>query len=301
MGELNGKNTFDPSAPVVVGGMGGSGTRVVASILSELGFFMGSDLNSSLDNQSFTLLFKRPGWHRKYRDNKGQVFQGLDILTRSMTGKNLPSPREMWFLLRAAFEIVFLGHTYRGYGISLWPLLRVLRIAAGKRELHGNFIGWGWKEPNSHVYLEYLAEYFKHLKYIHTIRNGLDMAFSGNQQQLYNWGPLYGISLPEDESGLPGASLRFWVSANQRAFEIGHRLGENSFLVVNYDRLCTSPGMEIKRIISFLNLDGTPVPFSRLCSIPSVPKTMGRFRGHNLEQFCPQDIEWVKELGFHVE
>ena len=47
------------AAPVVVGGVGGSGTRVVAQLLIELGFDMGSDLNESLDDLGFTALFKR--------------------------------------------------------------------------------------------------------------------------------------------------------------------------------------------------------------------------------------------------
>ena len=33
------------AAPVVVGGVGGSGTRVIAQLLKTIGFYMGSDLN----------------------------------------------------------------------------------------------------------------------------------------------------------------------------------------------------------------------------------------------------------------
>ena len=53
------------AAPVVVGGIGGSGTRVFAQLLRDLGFDMGSDLNESLDDLGFTALFKR-NWHRQY-------------------------------------------------------------------------------------------------------------------------------------------------------------------------------------------------------------------------------------------
>lgn len=47
------------NSPVAIGGVGGSGTRVVASILQELGFFLGENLNQSLDNQSFPSLRKQ--------------------------------------------------------------------------------------------------------------------------------------------------------------------------------------------------------------------------------------------------
>ncbi len=41
-----------------VGGVGGSGTRVVAGLAESFGYFMGDDLNESKDNLAFTLLFK---------------------------------------------------------------------------------------------------------------------------------------------------------------------------------------------------------------------------------------------------
>jgi hypothetical protein len=47
--------------------------------------------------------------------------------------------------------------------------------------------GWGWKEPNTYIILEKLNEYYPNMKYIHLIRNGLDMAFSENQNQVKLW------------------------------------------------------------------------------------------------------------------
>jgi hypothetical protein len=47
-----------PAPFVVVGGVGGSGTRLVATCLQRLGVRIGPDLNESLDNLFFTLLFK---------------------------------------------------------------------------------------------------------------------------------------------------------------------------------------------------------------------------------------------------
>ena len=45
-------------APIAIGGVGGSGTRVIASILKEVGIYIGGDLNHANDNLWFTLLFK---------------------------------------------------------------------------------------------------------------------------------------------------------------------------------------------------------------------------------------------------
>ena len=48
--------------PVVIGGVGGSGTRVVVEIMRRLGVYTGSDLNKAGDNKWFTLLCKLPRW-----------------------------------------------------------------------------------------------------------------------------------------------------------------------------------------------------------------------------------------------
>ena len=44
---------------IVIGGVGGSGTRLIAMIVASLGLNIGNDLNESFDNLTFTLLFKR--------------------------------------------------------------------------------------------------------------------------------------------------------------------------------------------------------------------------------------------------
>ena len=78
-------------------------------------------------------------------------------------------------------------------------------------------LGWGWKEPNTHVFLEHLAEALPALRYVHVMRDGVEMAFSGNQAQLHNWHALYGVERPAHASEAPRASLRYWLRANERA------------------------------------------------------------------------------------
>jgi len=51
------KAASQSSSPIVIGGIGGSGTRVVVSLLQAAGVFMGSRLNGSLDLLDFVPLF----------------------------------------------------------------------------------------------------------------------------------------------------------------------------------------------------------------------------------------------------
>ena len=72
--------------PVGVGGIGGSGTRVVAEVLGKVNYYMGSHLNRALDNLWFTLLFKRPQWLRRAsREGGDEVLRGLRIFEKAMT------------------------------------------------------------------------------------------------------------------------------------------------------------------------------------------------------------------------
>ena len=54
-------------------------------------------------------------------------------------------------------------------------------------------IGWGWKLPETYLFLPYVKAVFPKVKYIHVIRHGLDMAYSRNQHQFWAWGAYFGI------------------------------------------------------------------------------------------------------------
>jgi hypothetical protein len=286
------------SSPVIIGGVGGSGTRVVAEIISHLGFYIGDDLNPAKDNLWFLLLFKRPRWFRRARHDKNKIFTGLSLLSKAMLHQSGPEWAELRFLIRAVLEISIFGHNYKGAGRGFWPFMRAWHMVARQPKMTLNQSRWGWKEPNTHIYLEYLAAYFSNIKYIHMIRHGLDMAFSENQQQLYNWGPIVGLELPKSRSDVPAASLKYWIRSNRRVMEIGEKLGGQKFLVVNFDRLCLSPKSEIQKIVSFLNIEPGAENLATLCRIPQRPKSLGRYRAHNISQFDPADLNEIENLGF---
>lgn len=46
---------------------------------------------------------------------------------------------------------------------------------------------WGWKEPNSRMFLPNLKEVFPNMKYVHVIRDGVYMSRSTNRNQLIQW------------------------------------------------------------------------------------------------------------------
>ena len=146
-----------------------------------------------------------------------------------------------------------------------------------------------------------MSGHFHNMKYIHTIRHGVDMAFSGNQRQLRAWGGLFEIPFPENVEDFPRHSLKYWVKANQTAANAGKVLGSDSYLLVNFDYLWHNPASAIDDIIAFLNIKVDPTAYQETLELPNIPSTMGRYKNQDLTQFDPEDLDKVVDFGFKVE
>jgi hypothetical protein len=304
--------------PVVIGGVGGSGTRVVATFLRELGFYMGDDLNRANDNLWFTLLFVRPKWFVEGSDE--EISKGLHLFEKAMISRLGLSRGEIRFISRAAIDMLFSDYLHWGRDRGIWPIKRVAGIWPIKRGVimtwlikrvvtmirskgldPSAYIGWGWKEPNSHIYIKYLSESFGNLRYIHAVRHGLDMAYSNNQAQLHNWGRLFGVQISDSSEFLPQALLDYWIKANEIAMTLGKHLLGDRFLVMNFDKLCFAPRREIEKLISFLELSERSVDIDKLCSLFKIPQSLGRYKEHDISVFDEDAINRVRELGFVID
>ena len=279
--------------PVAVGGVGGSGTRVGAQLMQALGVYIGGDLNGALDNLWFTLLFKRPRWYSELegKAREEQVRQALTIFEKAMTRGlhgELSGP-EKRFIKRAARDRPPLPRDATGY-----PRPGSLLSSCAPED---GYVGWGWKEPNTHIFLRQLCAYFPELRYVHVIRNGLDMAFSGNQQQLKNWGSFAGITPPGSSRDLPRASLSFWVWANRKAIADARALLGGRFHLVLLEELCADPRRHTAELARFLGAPSNG-ELEELAGLVESPPTLGRFREQDLSALDPRDVEAVGELGF---
>jgi hypothetical protein len=282
--------------PVAIGGVGGSGTRVVAHLLAGLGFYLGADIElGNYENLPFALLLNHS---TRYEPNR--IRRGLEVFERAMTGSAHPRPSDVSFVLRSAYRTGFVG-SRRPEGPRFGPRWACRRSAALLRSGSGPHPRWGWKAASTHIHLPYVAEHFHDLRYVHVIRHGLDMAYGHNHSQLHNWGPLVGVAPAESPAELPRAALRYWVEANRRALALGTDLLGERFLLVNYERLCDRPAESVDELLAFLDLSATDEERRRLASIPRSPESRGRYRGHDLGALDPSDIAAVRRFGFQVE
>lgn len=276
-------------APVAVGGVGGSGTRLVQNILERLGFFMGGDLNVASDNLWFTFLFVRPDLlteHRTDFEKRAALFRKAMLATGAFTHEES--------LLLDRLENIPVQH---GPMTQLsWLQDRAASLRRAVVETRPTHPGrWGWKEPNTHIALDSLIQVLPKMQYIHVIRNGLDMAFADKQHQPFLWGSaLFGMpKKPID----PRYSLEYWCKANRRAIQIGDEMGDRFFLL-NFDDLCASPEQNLTKLLKFLDVNLESDTFDTLVELVQPPDSIGRFRGHSPDDFDPQDIQFVASLGF---
>ncbi|MEP4053049.1 MAG: sulfotransferase [Litorimonas sp.] len=285
--------SFD-SAPLVIGGLGGSGTRVIAQLAQAMNVHIGECLNHALDNRWFAMLFRRQSWAKKAPDH--EVLRALDIFTRaSIYGLNSQI---------SDLDIGLIDHCFTNWSLSQ----NKPEIAAEiKSELlqseamqKTEYRSWGWKEPNSHIFIPEIAEVFPNAKYILVVRNGLDMAFSRNQRQLRLWGSRFGLEVERPTDVTPELSLQYWLYANETARQNLDRRMPGRWLVVNFEKLWQDTGTEISRISEFIGVELTPKKIAELSEFVQEPSTAGRFRAHSLTVFRQDQIDAVKALGFAV-
>jgi Sulfotransferase family len=288
--------------PIVVGGLGGSGTRVVEEILRQLNVDTGSDLNTAGDNRWFTFLCKLPRWDLDARTPDSPTMRSLAVLETAMTG----------CAEFTAHDRTLVTESFRR-SRSWWRIDRLVddrppawlrsRVTSLLRSRGGDAPGasaWGWKEPNSHLFIPHLQAHFgDRLRYVHVIRNGFDMAQSRNQLQLSRWGYRFGLADPWATSDR-SAALDFWIRANEAAIDNGKALPTGSFFLLRYDDLCASPREEIARFVEFLDLRPTETVLRELVRVPQSGKARRR-ADCDLGLFGDDRVARVRALGFPAE
>jgi len=220
--------------PNAIGATGGSGTRVVARIVREGGMFTGTRLNAYEDALPFGEYSDR--WINEFLRAAGQ-----------------PASQELLARMRNDLDPLVRAHL-----ADLPPSARV----------------WGWKEPRSIYLVPFLDAAMPSLRFLHFIRDGRDMAFSENQNQLTKHGDaLLGDGLRKAKT--PVRSIAVWSRVNVAAADYGEeRLGER-YLRVRFEDLCTQPADTVRRIYAFFGLDGDA---ETAAAEVRPPDTLGRWQ-----------------------
>jgi hypothetical protein len=227
-------------SPLVIGGTGGSGTRLVTRIVRRTGRFMGSNLNrfdDALDLAGFD-------WR-----------WGLRYLRARAAGE----------------EQGIVAWMARDHDEAVRRHLAPL----GDPQL----APWGWKHPHSYLMLPFLSECHRDLRFVHVVRDGRDMAFSSNQQQALHYGPVAFGERRDGEAAGPVGSAAYWAWANGLAVEDGRRHLGDRYLCLRFEDLCERPEATAARLLDFAGArDVAGEPIAQVVAEVSPPASVGRWR-----------------------
>ncbi len=223
--------------PRVIGATGGSGTRVMARLTRRGGTFIGTLLNEFEDAINIGLFLN--DWIPPYIESEHR-------------GVPMPPATEE--------EMI------RQFHAALARHLEPMAVRGGP---------YGWKEPRSIYLLPFFHAIFPGMRFLHLIRDGRDMAFSSNQNQLNK----YGISMiPPELTGWPRPvqSIALWSRINQWAADYGESRMRGQYLRVRFEDLCAEPVPQVRRVFDFFGLEGDAAEAARIELAP--PESIGRWQ-----------------------
>lgn len=249
--------------------------------MMDIGYYFGKELNESNDNLWFMLLFKRLNI---FELSEEELIKTLNILITALSKKGMLS-EEQKSTVNEISKIERNFYNKKGF----IKLAGSLTQNCNKHDVQK----WGWKEPNSHVVIEQIRKSIPEMKYIHVIRNGLDMAFSENQNQLRLWGSLF----LDDSEINPKNSLKFWCLVHKKLLDYSQSMGEN-FLLLNFDDFCGNPIQGLQKLENFINIKFKPKQKQHILGLIKPLKSVDRYKDYDLSVFDAEDLDYVKELGF---
>jgi hypothetical protein len=219
--------------PVLIGAVGGSGTRAVARILAQAGFFIGANRNHAEDSVPVMDFYKT--WLRSYIALRGALACDAALSQADDFCRAIADHRT-------------------GVGRSDRP--------------------WAVKNPRSLLMLPYWHQKFPRFRFIHVIRNGLDMAYSKdkNQPEMFQDSML---TAEELEFPLPLRAIAYWRTVNLAAADYGAAMLGSSYYLLRFEDLCYEPKSAIEKLAAFVE---TPIDLAAAISQVTPPATIDRFQ-----------------------
>jgi hypothetical protein len=154
---------------------------------------------------------------------------------------------------------------------------------------------WGWKNPRCMWVIPFLASIYPEMKFIHLVRDGRDVALSGNQNLLRKHGTLL-LGDEDPEQDRVRSQLRLWALGNLTAARDGERLLGANYLRLTYEALCSAPRETLSRIYEHLEQPVTPaiLHWAQRLIVPST--SIGGWRRSDYPILHEPDAEMAEAL-----
>ena len=273
---------------IMIGGVGGSGTRVFAESLLHAGVRSLPDLNKASDHLGSTLLFKHLNIFKDIDEGRFEWIWSL--LEKAFHGGSAPTSDEKSFLKSLASQ-PRLNHR------SQW-LKKRSRCLIRSMNSKENESRWFVKEPNLHMITPAVFDIRKNVRMVMVVRHGVDMAFSKNQQQLHLWGPLT-LEDPDLAFG-PVSSLRYWCKVHQGILKLSEKHPDR-IQILSFDQLCQDPEPILRSLFYFTGINVTDELLETCSTGVKPPKSIGRRHNEDMSVFSSTDLDFVDTFMEHIE
>jgi Sulfotransferase family len=268
--------------PVAIGGLGGSGTRAVADVLRSIGYYIGDDLNISNDNLWFTIIFKKLSIMSAPELSFAQlVDQFFERMESGPSGSLSSLEMLMKDELRDS-ESDWLAERYSSF--------------VSQKSTRDHDQPWGWKEPNTHIFIERLLNLKPDLVYMHVSRNPFYMAYSQNQNQLRMWGSTI-MGCPIEIT--PRFAMKFWCAMHRRIHSVATAFPDR-VTFIDYDDMCESPEKTVISMAKYLGIRSLPIAASEIAKCIERQPLFPPQKQFELSDFDDQDLSYVLKQGFEI-
>lgn len=227
------------SQPLIVLGMHRSGTSLTVRLLHDLGIHMGSWLSRDAESVHFQRL------NRRIFRAAGSKWAGVGGLLRQMESPAFVAQQTAW-AQRALFAtpLPFLRAPIASFfGPELWQ-----RVASGEQP------AWGWKDPRTSLTFPVWLPIFPQARWLHILRNGIDVAISIHRRSLKQQRKLRNRILPIDYSADTldfGYSFRLWEQYVSFILAHKYEIPSGQYLEVHYEDLLADPEVHLRKIMEF--------------------------------------------------
>jgi len=256
--------------PVVIFGTGGSGTRVLQVLTDHSGYYLGANLNRAGDALDIGHFMRR-------------------FLDRYLNSTD-------WI----AAELRGAGKDEYGYPLAMAEDF-ALTLEDHRDALDDQQALWGWKAPRTILILPFVHELFAGMRAIHLVRDGRDMAYSRNQQQMRRHAPLL-LSEDHNDASEPVRSIAFWAHVNLAAARYGERELGSNYLRMRYEDICSDPASAVVELLDFIDSPASRESMERVAAEKIKPSSsIGRWREHDaaeLERLHEIAGEALRKFGY---
>ena len=234
-----------PTSPLIIGGVGGGGTRVYRALAQAAGYNM----------LVAPPLIRKPHWHDNWPLRKFFYPKWVTPYLKNDLG---PFGK---FRMRTACRM------------WLW-LCSPLSYNSKK-------IKWGWKNPNTMFLLPFFKELYPNMRFIHVVRDGRDHAFHPRFPYIKHHNRLLYTDAELQLDDCVRKAI-FWARCNTLIeHNVVTHLRRDQYLLSRFEDLCVCTPEEVRRIFAFLgstdsrlvataaSLVQTPVSYNRWRSEPA--------------------------------